>query len=96
MVTREGESDDIILVGAHYDSAGTHGADDNGPDVAVVLEKRLVFAVQRNTYAPFPNWKRTYCPDDKRRLDSCRGSSVPVWGEGEGLFEKRGQGATGG
>ena len=50
MVTREGESDDVILVGAHYDSAGTHGVDDNGSGVAVVLENALRMADEPTFY----------------------------------------------
>ena len=50
VVTREGESDDVILVGAHYDSAGTHGVDDNGSGVAVVLENALRMADEPTFY----------------------------------------------
>ena len=34
-VIKEGQSKKTIIVGAHYDSAGTHGVDDNGSGVAV-------------------------------------------------------------
>lgn len=37
-VIKEGSSDDIIVVGAHYDSEATAGIDDNGSGVSVVLE----------------------------------------------------------
>ncbi len=40
-VTIQGDSEKFILVGAHYDSAGTHGVDDNGSGVAVLLESAL-------------------------------------------------------
>lgn len=40
-VVKKGESEKIIIVGAHYDSAGTHGVDDNGSGVAVALENAL-------------------------------------------------------
>ena len=35
------QSKKTIIVGAHYDSAGTHGVDDNGSGVAVALESAL-------------------------------------------------------
>jgi len=41
IATKEGESDQMIVVGAHYDAAyekGTRGADDNASGVAVLLE----------------------------------------------------------
>lgn len=41
VVTKKGLSEKIIVVGAHYDSAGTHGIDDNGSGVSVVLESAL-------------------------------------------------------
>lgn len=40
-VIKEGQSKKTIIVGAHYDSAGTHGVDDNGSGVAVALESAL-------------------------------------------------------
>ena len=40
-VIKRGESEKTIIVGAHYDSAGTHGVDDNGSGVSVVLENAL-------------------------------------------------------
>lgn len=40
-VIKQGESEKTIIVGAHYDSAGTHGVDDNGSGVSVVLENAL-------------------------------------------------------
>ena len=40
-VVKNGESEKTIIVGAHYDSAGTHGVDDNGSGVAVALENAL-------------------------------------------------------
>lgn len=41
IVTKKGESEKIIIVAAHYDSAGTHGVDDNGSGVSVVLENAM-------------------------------------------------------
>lgn len=38
ILTIPGESDQTILVGAHYDSVDTHGVDDNGSGVSVLLE----------------------------------------------------------
>lgn len=40
-VIKKGRSEKTIIVGAHYDSAGTHGVDDNGSGVAVALENAL-------------------------------------------------------
>ena len=40
-ITKKGESKKTIIVGAHYDSAGTHGVDDNGSGVSVALENAL-------------------------------------------------------
>lgn len=40
-VIKKGESEKTIIVGAHYDSVGTYGVDDNGSGVAVVLENVL-------------------------------------------------------
>lgn len=40
-VIKKGKSEKTIIVGAHYDSAGTHGVDDNGSGVAVALENAL-------------------------------------------------------
>ena len=40
-VIKEGQSKKTIIVGAHYDSAGTHGVDDNGSGVVVALESAL-------------------------------------------------------
>ncbi|HJA91157.1 MAG TPA: M20/M25/M40 family metallo-hydrolase [Candidatus Jeotgalibaca pullicola] len=38
VVTKEGNSKKAIIVGAHYDSAGNHGVDDNGAGVSLLLE----------------------------------------------------------
>ena len=43
-VVIKGESEKTIVVGAHYDSVGTHGVDDNGSGVTVVLENALRMA----------------------------------------------------
>lgn len=40
-VVKKGESEKTIIVGAHYDSAETHGVDDNGSGVSVALENAL-------------------------------------------------------
>lgn len=40
-VIKKGQSEKTIIVGVHYDSAGTHGVDDNGSGVAVALENAL-------------------------------------------------------
>ncbi len=49
-VTINGESEKTILVGAHYDSAGTHGVDDNGSGVEVLLESALRMCSGRPPY----------------------------------------------
>lgn len=38
IVKKEGSSKKVILIGAHYDSVGTKGVDDNGSGVAALLE----------------------------------------------------------
>lgn len=38
VVTKKGGSEKTIIVGAHYDSAGSHGVDDNGSGVSLLLE----------------------------------------------------------
>lgn len=38
VVTKKGNSEKTIIVGAHYDSAGNHGVDDNGSGVSLLLE----------------------------------------------------------
>lgn len=43
-VTKQGTSDQIVCVGAHYDSEQTDGADDNGSGVGVLLELAQRFA----------------------------------------------------
>lgn len=40
----EGKTEKTIVIGAHYDSAGTHGVDDNGSGVSVALESALRMA----------------------------------------------------
>lgn len=43
-ITRRGRSDDMILIGAHYDSvSGSPGANDNGSGVAALLELSRLF-----------------------------------------------------
>lgn len=41
ILTKQGMSKDIIVVGAHYDCADTNGASDNGSGVAAALESAL-------------------------------------------------------
>lgn len=38
VITKKGESKKTIIVGAHYDSAGNYGVDDNGSGVSLILE----------------------------------------------------------
>lgn len=38
VVTKKGDSKKTIIVGAHYDSVGNHGVDDNGSGVSLLLE----------------------------------------------------------
>lgn len=40
-VIKRGKCEKTIIVGAHYDSVGTHGVDDNASGVSVVLESTL-------------------------------------------------------
>ena len=49
-VVKKGESEKTIVVGAHYDSAGTHGVDDNGSGIAVALENALLMADTQTHY----------------------------------------------
>jgi hypothetical protein len=44
ILTKKGESDEVIVVGAHYDSVDTNGADDNASGLALSLEAALRFA----------------------------------------------------
>lgn len=41
VVTKKGDSEKVIVVGAHYDCAKTSGVDDNGSGVAVSLENAI-------------------------------------------------------
>jgi hypothetical protein len=41
ILTKKGESDKIIVIGAHYDCVETHGVDDNGSGVVAVLESAM-------------------------------------------------------
>lgn len=38
VITKNGESKQTIIVGAHYDSVGNYGVDDNGSGVSLILE----------------------------------------------------------
>lgn len=49
-VTKSGESEKMIIVGAHYDSASTHGVIDNGSGISVVLENALRMVNTRSPY----------------------------------------------
>lgn len=50
IVERRGTSDEIVIIGAHYDTApGTPGADDNGSGVAVALSLADFFAKTDST-----------------------------------------------
>lgn len=49
-VVKKEESEKTIVVGAHYDSAGTHGVDDNGSGIAVALENALRMADTQTHY----------------------------------------------
>lgn len=40
----------MIIVGAHYDSASTHGVIDNGSGISVVLENALRMVNTRSPY----------------------------------------------
>lgn len=49
-LTKPGNSTKKIIVGAHYDSVGTAGVDDNGSGVAVVLETAKKFKTMETPY----------------------------------------------
>gem|GEM_PF-3140094 len=47
ILTKKGDSDKVLIIGAHYDSVGTHGINDNGSGVSVVLENAMrMFDIQ--------------------------------------------------
>lgn len=50
IVTKKGESEKTIIIAAHYDSAGTHGVDDNGSGVSVVLENAMRMVDEQTPY----------------------------------------------
>ena len=50
ILTIPGKSEQTILVGAHYDSVKTHGVDDNGSGVALLLESALAMADEEPMY----------------------------------------------
>ena len=41
IVTQKGNNEKVIVVAAHYDCAGTHGIDDNGSGLSIVLENAM-------------------------------------------------------
>lgn len=50
LLTVPGKSDRVIVVGAHYDSMDTHGVDDNGSGVSLLLESALGWAGKECPY----------------------------------------------
>lgn len=53
IATKEGDSDEVIVVGAHYDSTyeeGSMGADDNASGVAVMLEAAMLLFEEDTPY----------------------------------------------
>lgn len=50
IVTQKGESEKIIIVAAHYDSVGTHGIDDNGSGLSIVLESAMRMIDKKTPY----------------------------------------------
>lgn len=50
IVTKKGESSKEVIVGAHYDSVGTHGVDDNGSGTVVNLETAKRFVNKKTPY----------------------------------------------
>lgn len=50
ILTIPGKSDQVIVVGAHYDSVDTHGVDDNGSGISVLLESALRQVGQESPY----------------------------------------------
>lgn len=50
LLTVPGKSDRVIVVGAHYDSMDTHGADDNGSGISLLLESALGWAGKECPY----------------------------------------------
>ena len=54
IATKQGDSDEVIVVGAHYDSAyedGSMGADDNASGVAVMLESAMLVFEEDTPYS---------------------------------------------
>lgn len=41
ILTLPGKSKETVIIGAHYDSADTHGVDDNGSGVTIVMENAI-------------------------------------------------------
>lgn len=81
LITKKGESEKTIIVGAHYDSAGTHGVDDNGSGVSVALENALrmvntptyytiqyVFSVQKNRECMAQGHTLNHFPKRKEKI----------------------------
>ena len=50
IVTKKGNSSKEVIVGAHYDSVGTHGVDDNGSGTVVNLETAKRFVNKETPY----------------------------------------------
>ena len=50
IITKEGRKDQFIVVGAHYDSIDSHGADDNGSGVALLMETAARLAKKELPY----------------------------------------------
>lgn len=50
IVTKKGLSEKVIVVGAHYDSVGTHGIDDNGSGVSIALESAMNLVDSKTPY----------------------------------------------
>ena len=50
IVTKMGQSEKTIIIAAHYDSVGTHGANDNGSGVSVALENAMRIVEEPTPY----------------------------------------------
>ena len=82
IVTHPGQKDSVVVVGAHYDSINSHGADDNGSGVGLLLETaaRMVdetlpytvqfvfFGAEENGIFGSPAFVNSLTPEEKKDI----------------------------
>ena len=82
IVTHPGQKGPVVVVGAHYDSINSHGADDNGSGVGLLLETaaRLVdetlpytvqfifFGAEENGIFGSPAFVNSLTPEEKKNI----------------------------